>query len=393
MFASSRRASQIDPFYVMEIVKAAQQLEAAGRSIIHLSIGEPDFGAPGPVRDAARAAIESGDTGYTPALGLSSLRGRIADHYRTLHGVAVDPARIAVTAGASGALLLALAALLDEGHEVLMSDPSYPCNRHFVTALGGRARLLPCGPESRFQLTADAVVQAWRPKTAGVLLASPSNPTGTTIEPAALSALVDCVRVRGGFSVVDEIYLGLVYDHAPTSAIALAEDIVVVNSFSKYFGMTGWRLGWLVLPPGLIDVVERLAQNLYICASAIAQRAALACFERDSLALCESRRLEFKRRRDFLVPALRQLGMDVPVWPDGAFYVYADVSRLAPDSWDFSFNLLGEAGVCVVPGRDFGVQDPQRYVRISYATSMEKLEEAVARMGRFIEASTRSRGK
>jgi aspartate/methionine/tyrosine aminotransferase len=262
-----------------------------------------------------------------------------------------------------------------------------------VTALGGRARLLPCGPESRFQLTADAVVQAWRPKTAGVLLASPSNPTGTTIEPAALSALVDCVRVRGGFSVVDEIYLGLVYDHAPTSAIALAEDIVVVNSFSKYFGMTGWRLGWLVLPPGLIDVVERLAQNLYICASAIAQRAALACFERDSLALCESRRLEFKRRRDFLVPALRQLGMDVPVWPDGAFYVYADVSRLAPDSWDFSFNLLGEAGVCVVPGRDFGVQDPQRYVRISYATSMEKLEEAVARMGRFIEASTRSRGK
>jgi aspartate/methionine/tyrosine aminotransferase len=379
------RTALIDPFYVMEIVKAAAQLEAAGRSIIQLSIGEPDFSAPEPVQVAARAAITAGATRYTPALGLHALRERIAEYYRCSYGIRVDPVRIAVTAGASGALLLAMAALLDEGREVLMPDPCYPCNRHFVTALGGLARLVPCSPASRFQLTAESVTEAWRSRTAGVMLATPSNPTGTTIEPVALAAIIAAVRDLGGFSVVDEIYLGLTYDHEPSTALSLADDLVVISSFSKFFSMTGWRLGWLVLPPSLVPVVEKLAQNLFICASAIAQSAAIACFERDSLAACESRRQEFMRRRDFLLPALRGLGLEIPVVPDGAFYIYADVSGLAADSWQFAFELLNHAGVCVVPGRDFGKHDPQRYVRISYATSMENLEDAVDRIRRYLE--------
>jgi aspartate/methionine/tyrosine aminotransferase len=386
MLAPAARTSRISPFYVMEIVKAAAQLEAAGRSVIHMSIGEPDFKAPPPVQEAARRAIAEGDTAYTPALGLSSLRETIAAHYERAYGVQIDSARIAITAGASGALLLAMAALVESGDEVLLPDPSYPCNRHFVTAFDGIARLVPCGPEVRYQLDAAAVSAQWMPRTRGVMLASPSNPTGTSITADTLKALLDATRVRGGFAVVDEIYQGLVYDHPPSSALALASDVLVVNSFSKYFDMTGWRLGWLVLPEPLVQAVERLAQNLFICASTVAQRAALACFDEDSLQIYEARRQEFKRRRDFLVPALRRLGLDVPIEPDGAFYIYVDVSRFAADSWDFAFQLLREAGVCVVPGRDFGTHAPQRYVRFSYATAMDRLEEGIARIGRFLAA-------
>ena len=388
MSAPARRADSIQPFYVMEIVKAAARLEAQGRSIIHMSIGEPDFAAPDPVQEAARHALAAGATGYTPALGLDALRERIAGHYRTALSVPVDPSRVVVTAGASGALLLAMAALLERDREVLLPDPCYPCNRNFVTAFEGNARLLPCGPETAFQPSAEAVQAAWTERTAGLLLASPSNPTGTSIAPATLRALLDAVRVRGGFSVVDEIYRGLVYDHPPSTALALADDVVVINSFSKYFHMTGWRLGWLVAPAALVPTLERLAQNLYICASTLAQRAALACFEPDALAIYEARRLEFQRRRDYLVPALRGLGLDVPVTPDGAFYVYVDISRAAADSWQFAFDLLDQAGVCVVPGRDFGEHAPQRYVRVSYATSLANLEEAVERIRRFLNRRT-----
>jgi aspartate/methionine/tyrosine aminotransferase len=384
MLRPSARAERVEPFYVMEVVKAAARLEAQGRSIIHLSIGEPDFGPPQPVLDAASAAIAETRTGYTPALGLSALRERIAEHYLAAYGVCIDPMRIAVTAGASAALLLALAALLDEGRDLLLADPGYPCNRHFATVVGSRAVLVPCGPAQRFQLSEEAIARHWRPATAGVLLASPSNPTGTSIEPQALDALLAAVRERDGFSVVDEIYLGLTYDHAPATALGRADDIAVINSFSKYFSMTGWRLGWLVIPPDLVPAVERLAQNLYICASAIAQHAALACFDAQTLALCEARRLEFKRRRDYLVPALRDLGLGIPSPPDGAFYIYADVSALTDDSWRFAFELLDATGVCVVPGRDFGKHAPERYVRISYATAFERLEEAIERLRRFI---------
>lgn len=384
------RAGRITPFYVMEVVKEAARLQAAGKSIIHMSIGEPDFSAPPAVRQAAEAALTQGQTAYTAALGLDTLRQRIADHYRQAFGVTIDAERVVVTAGASAALLLTMAALIEQGHEVLMPDPSYPCNRHFVSAFDGRAVLLPCGPQTRFQLTAAAVDDAWNDNTRGVLLASPSNPTGTSIAPDALDALLRTVRRRGGFAVVDEIYLGLSYDRAPQSALALDDDAIIINSFSKYFSMTGWRLGWLVAPRSLVPVFEKLAQNLFICASTVAQRAALACFEEPTLALCEARRCELQQRRDFLVPALEQMGLRVPVIPDGAFYIYADISSVAADSWDFAFDLLRNTGVCVVPGRDFGMNAPERYVRLSYATTLPLLQEAVERMAAYLRPRPRA---
>ncbi len=377
---TARRTQGIEPFYVMEIVKEAQRLSAAGRSIIHLSIGEPDFAAPPPVQSAARQAIDSGLTQYTPALGTDALREAIAADYARRFQIAVDPERVVVTAGASGALLLALGALLERDHTLLMPDPSYPCNRHFATVLEGRAQLVPCGPETRFQPTSAMIEAAWTRETAGVLLASPSNPTGTSVEPSVLGAIADSVRARSGFLIVDEIYLGLSYDRAPSTVLALGEDAVAISSFSKYFSMTGWRLGWLVAPRSLVPVLEKLAQNLFICPSAIAQHAALACFSAEALNVCEARREEFRRRRDFLVPALKSLGFEVPVVPDGAFYVYAGVGRFAASSWDFAFELLREAGVCVVPGRDFGTAQTAQYVRLSYANRQENLEEAVNRM-------------
>jgi aspartate/methionine/tyrosine aminotransferase len=383
---AASRAEGIEPFYVMEIVKEAQRLAATGRSIIHLSIGEPDFTAPAPVQEAARRAIDEARTQYTPALGTDALREAIAADYSRRYGLAVDPERVVVTAGASGALLLVLAALLERDRTLLMPDPSYPCNRHFVTVLDGRARLLPCGPETRFQPTAGMIETAWDEHTAGVLLASPSNPTGTSIEPMALSAIAEQVRTRGGFLIVDEIYQGLSYDFAPSTVLALGEDMLALASFSKYFSMTGWRLGWLVAPRALVPTLEKLAQNLFICPSAIAQHAALACFSPDALKVYEARRAEFRRRRDFLVPALRRLGFDVPVVPDGAFYIYAGISRFARSSWDFSFDLLREAGVCVVPGRDFGTAQTARYVRISYANKQQSLEEAVNRLDRYLSS-------
>jgi len=381
---AASRTLGIEPFYVMEIVKEAQRLAAAGRSIVHLSIGEPDFTAPPPVQAAARQAIEEGRTQYTPALGTDGLREAIAADYARRFQLAVDPERVVVTAGASGALLLALAALLERDRTLLMPDPSYPCNRHFAAVLEGRAQLLPCGPETRFQPTAPSIDEAWTAQTAGVLLASPSNPTGTSIAPPVLAAIAGCVRAHSGFLIVDEIYQGLTYDHAPSTVLSLGEDVLALASFSKYFGMTGWRLGWLVAPRWLVPTLEKLAQNLFICPSAIAQHAALACFSAEALSIYEARRDEFRRRRDFLVPALRQLGFDVPVMPDGAFYIYARVSRFALDSWDFAFELLRETGVCVVPGRDFGTAGTSEYVRLSYANKQEKLEEAVMRMEEYL---------
>jgi aspartate/methionine/tyrosine aminotransferase len=276
-------------------------------------------------------------------------------------------------------------ALVDHGDEVLMPDPCYPCNRHFVSAADGKPVLIPSGPDERFQLTADHVEEHWNAKTRGVLLASPSNPTGTSIEPRELHRIVESVRARGGFTIVDEIYQGLSYDAKPVSALSFGEDVVTVNSFSKYFNMTGWRLGWLVVPRSMISAVEKLSQNLFICASALAQHAALACFEPQTLAIYEARRLEFKRRRDYIVPALRTLGFGVPVVPDGAFYVYADTTGVnhaaAGNSEELCRSMLHDAGVVLVPGEDFGFHAKDRYMRLSYATSLHRLEEAVQRLG------------
>lgn len=378
------RVDEIQPFYVMELAKEAAKLERAGRDIIHMGIGEPDFTAPEPVVEAAAAALRRGVTQYTSALGIHELREAIAAHYQHAFGLTIDPARVVVTAGASAALLLACTALVDRDDEVLMPDPCYPCNRHFVAAAEGKPVLVPSGPQARFQLTAADVESHWTEHTRGVLLASPSNPTGTSIDPAELKRIVQTVRARGGFTIVDEIYQGLSYDARPVSALSYGDDVVTVNSFSKYFNMTGWRLGWLVVPPALVGAFEKLAQNLFICASALAQYAALACFEPDTLAIYESRRLEFKRRRDFIAPALETLGFKVPVMPDGAFYVYADCTHVAHpaagDSDALTRAMLHDAGTVMVPGMDFGVAAPHRYVRLSYATAYERLEEAVERL-------------
>ncbi|ALU90707.1 pyridoxal phosphate-dependent aminotransferase [Herbaspirillum rubrisubalbicans] len=377
------RLQHIAPFHVMELSKKADILAQQGRDLIHMGIGEPDFTAPPAVVEAATRAMAEGKMQYTSATGLPALRQAISDHYRSVYGLEIAPERIVITAGASAALLLACAALVERDSEVLMPDPSYPCNRHFVAAFEGRAKLIASGPEHRFQLSAQMVREHWGERTRGVLLASPSNPTGTSIAPDELRAILGEVRQRGGFTIVDEIYQGLSYEGAPFSALSLGEDVVVINSFSKYFNMTGWRLGWLVLPPALVPQVEKLAQNLLICASSIAQHAAVACFTPETIAVYEARKAEFKRRRDYIVPALESLGFSVPVVPDGAFYVYADCSALCDDADQLSLDMLNEAGVVLVPGLDFGPFTARRYIRLSYATSMEKLQEAVARLRVF----------
>ncbi|WDZ95105.1 pyridoxal phosphate-dependent aminotransferase [Herbaspirillum sp. WKF16] len=379
------RLQNIAPFHVMELAKKAAVLEQQGRHIIHMGIGEPDFTAPPAVVEAATRAMADGKMQYTSATGLPQLRQAISDHYRSVYGLDIAAERIVVTAGASAALLLACAALVEPGSEVLMPDPSYPCNRHFVAAFEGQARLIASGPEHRFQLSAQMVREHWGQATRGVLLASPSNPTGTSILPEELRAIVGEVRERRGFTIVDEIYQGLSYEGAPFSALSLGEDVVVINSFSKYFNMTGWRLGWLVLPPALVPQIEKLAQNLFICASSIAQHAGVACFAPESIAIYEERKAEFKRRRDYIVPALESLGFTVPVTPDGAFYVYADCSALSDDADQLTIDMLNEAGVVLVPGLDFGPFTARRYIRLSYATSMENLREAVARLRVFFD--------
>ncbi|MCD6680685.1 MAG: pyridoxal phosphate-dependent aminotransferase [Burkholderiaceae bacterium] len=385
----ARRTERIAPFHVMQVVARAAALQAAGHPVIHMSIGEPDFTAPEPVVAALERAARAGHTQYTSANGLAALRAAIARDYGVRYGIDVDPARIVVTAGASAALSLACCALVDVGDEVLMTDPGYPCNRHFVAAFDGVPRPIPVGPATRFQLTREAIDANWGPATRGALIASPANPTGTSIPFDALARIVEGVRARGGFTIVDEIYLGLHYDEPTHTALELGDDVIVSNSFSKYFHMTGWRLGWLVVPASLAATFEKLAQNLYICASTLAQHAALACFDDESQAVYRERRDEFRRRRDYVVPALNAIGLPVPVTPDGAFYAWVDCGAHTDDSARFADELLERTFVSVVPGMDFGVHEAERHLRISYATSMDRIEEAVSRIGRYLQHDRR----
>ena len=386
----SERAQAIEPFYVMEVAKAAAQLADSvahtDSPMVFLNIGEPDFTAPPLVQEAAARAVYDGHTQYTPALGLMALRERISCWYASRFGAQVPARRIVVTAGASAALHLACMALINPGDEILMPDPSYPCNRHFVGAAGGLAVLLPTTAQERFQLSAAKVEAAWGPRTRGVLLASPSNPTGSSIHPDELRRIHQVVQQRGGITLVDEIYLPLSFDvQYGQTALGLDDSVISINSFSKYFNMTGWRLGWMVVPEQLVPVIERLAQNLFICPSTIAQHAALACFEPESIAIYEQRRSEFKARRDYFIPALNTLGLTVPVLPDGAFYAWADCSLACAklgikDSWDFAFEVMQRAHVAVTPGRDFGSAQTAQFIRFSTASSMAQLHTAVQRL-------------
>jgi aspartate/methionine/tyrosine aminotransferase len=380
----AHRTADIEPFRVMAILARARALEAAGRNIVHMEVGEPDFATPEPIVEAGIAALRAGHTHYTPALGLPKLREAIAGYYGERYSVAVDPARVCVTPGASGALLLVMAALFDPGDEVLLADPGYPCNRHFARVVEARGVGVPVGPETAFQLTAELVEQHWGPRTRGVLVANPGNPTGTVIDAAELVAIRDVVRARGGWLIVDEIYHELIYGRdgygKEPSAAALGEDVIVINSFSKYFLMTGWRLGWLLAPQGLMPEIDKLAQNLFLSAPTVAQHAALAALQPDTRPLLEARKEELGARRDLLVPELRRLGFSVPVEPHGAFYVYAGIGRFGMDAEAFAEKLLLEAGVAITPGTDFGSHEANRHVRFAYTTSAERIREALARI-------------
>jgi aspartate/methionine/tyrosine aminotransferase len=376
----ANRTDRFFPFYAMELVKQAAALEVQGRSIINMSIGEPDFTAPPAVVEALIEAAKAGKSAYTHAFGIAPLREAISRYYKSEYGVDVAPERVVVTAGASAALTLAACALVNPGDRVLLSDPTYPCNSQYINAFDGLPTLIPVGPETRFQLTADLIEANWSEGVRGTLIASPANPTGTSIPFEELGKIIETVRAKGGFSIVDEIYLGLSYDGEARTALEYGDDIIVSNSFSKFFSMTGWRLGWLIVPPAFVSTFEKLAQHLFICPSALAQHAALACFTPESMNIYRQRKDEFKSRRDYIVPALKALGFGVPVDPDGAFYVYLDCSAFSTDSSHFAHHMLQEIGVAMTPGLDFGMAEPQRYLRLSYATHLDRLREAVERM-------------
>lgn len=374
--------AEIEAFHVMDILARARALEAQGRDIVHMEIGEPDFPTAQPIVEAGIAALRDGHTHYTPALGLAELRAAIAASYPP--DARPEPARVVVTPGSSGALTLVFGILINPGDEVLLADPGYPCNRHFVRLFEGRPHLIPVDATTDYQLTADLVRRHWTANTRAVLISSPSNPTGTLMPEAELARIAATVRELGGALIVDEIYHGLTYGTRARSILHYSHDAFVVNSFSKYFGMTGWRVGWLVAPVTHIEAIDRLAQNVFLATSTPGQYAALAAFRPDVQQELEQRRAEFEARRDFLLPALRTLGFEIPVIPNGAFYLYADCGRFTDDSEIFARDLLERAGVAITPGRDFGVHAPARHVRFSYASSLPRLREGVHRIAAFL---------
>ena len=377
----SSRLSTITPFKVMEVLRRAKELEAQGHHVIHMEVGEPDFPTPPPIVSAGQRGLASGYTKYTDARGLPQLRTAVAEYYKSDYGLDLSEDRVFITAGGSGALLLATALVLDPGDNLVMSDPGYPCNRHFLSVLSATARLVPLGAEAGYQLSGKLVDEFWTQRTRGVLIASPSNPTGALMTDRALKAVADVIQSRQGHLISDEIYHGLVYTQVATkSALHVDNNAFVVNSFSKYFGMTGWRLGWLIVPEAAIQSVEKLAQNLFICASSVAQYAAIAAFTPESRRIMEAQREEFQFRRDFLFPALREVGFDVARQPEGAFYVYAGIPEGFPDSEQFCKWLLEEHHVAVTPGTDFGFHRATRHVRFSYAQTMDRLALGVERL-------------
>lgn len=378
----AERMTAIQPFHVMEVLNRAKSLERDGHPVIHLELGEPDFPSPGPVVEAGVSAIRSGQTGYTEATGIPPLRDAINISYPARIRPGCE--RILVTPGSSGALQMVFAVIVNAEDEVLMADPNYPCNSNFVRLYGGRPVGVPVDHSTDYQLTAELVERNWSARTRVVLVTSPCNPTGTVIEPEELGRIVEVTERRGGVVVSDEIYHGLVYDAESVSALTFSPNVFVVNSFSKYYGMTGWRLGWLVAPRAYAYELTKLAQNLFISPSTPAQYAALAAFQPDVRAELEKRRTRFRERRDYLVPALRELGFEIPVLPQGAFYVYADVSAFCEDSEAFAVELLEHSYVGIAPGRDFGRNAPERHVRLAYANDMENLKEAVSRIHAYL---------
>jgi len=369
---------------VVEVLARATALEAAGADIVHMAAGEPDFATAAPIINAGRAALARGATHYSQAAGIPQLREALSQYYADTYGIVVAPSRIMITPGASGALLLIAALLVNPGDGMLMTDPGYPCNRHFMRLVEGRGQLVPVDGSSNYQLNAALVAANWQHNTIGAMVASPANPTGTALSREQLVALAAEVRSRQGYLLVDEIYHGLVYDGAAPSVLEVDSDAFVINSFSKYFGMTGWRLGWLVAPEAAVAEMEKLAQNFFISMSTMAQHAALAGFAPATREILEQRRDIFRQRRDFLLPALQDLGFSVPCSPQGAFYIYADASRFTQDSQRFCLDLLEQHGIALTPGLDFGHHRANEHLRFSYTTGMDRLELAVERLARVL---------
>lgn len=359
-------------------------METSGLDIVHMEIGEPDFATPDPIVNAGISALQSGFTHYTPALGLPQLRESISQYYRSQFGLDIAVDRIAVTPGSSGALQLSLAATINPGDEVLMADPGYPCNRHFVRLFEGLPALIAVDESTQYQLTAELIAKHWSIKTRAVILASPSNPTGTCCSQAELKKIIAFVQSKGGVLIVDEIYQSLVYDTEPETVLSLSDNLLVINSFSKYFGMTGWRIGWMVMPEEFVPVVDKLAQNFFLATSTPAQYAALAAFNEETSRELEARRQQLKQRRDYLVDALKELGFKVPVMPQGAFYIYAQCTAFSEDSRDFADQMLERAGVALTPGNDFGHNQSQCYVRFAYTTELSRLREGVSRLSAYL---------
>jgi len=380
----AKRTQGISPFYVMELLRRAKQLEMQGKDVIHMEIGEPDFATPQAIVEAGVKQLETGEVKYTPAAGLPELREKIAEFYQQRYSVTVDKKRIFVTPGASGAFLLALGVSLNPDEELLMADPCYPCNSNFVKLFDGKARTVPVDAASRYQLTAAHIRQYWTQATKGTLIASPSNPTGTIIAPDQLKQAIHAVNELGGCFYSDEIYHGLVYDESASTALAFSDNVFVINSFSKYFGMTGWRVGWVIVPEEFVDATEKLAQNIFIATATHSQYAALAAFDELTLAELERRRTEFEARRNFLYDALLRLGFEIPIKPDGAFYIYANCSKFTDDSYQFALDLLEAESVAVTPGKDFGSNEANHYIRFAYTTSVDRMAAAMQRLEKFI---------
>jgi len=379
------RAKEIESFKVMDLLKRAKQLDAEGFDVIHMEAGEPDFGTAPRVKEAAHQAIDQGLTQYTPAAGIPELRQAIARFYEQRYGLKIDASRVIVTSGASGALLMVFGLLADPETTFMMADPGYPCNRQFLRMLEARSQLVPTTAAEKFQLTPELINREWHQRTAGVLIASPANPTGSVLHKEELQGVVDAVKQQGGVLVVDELYHGLTYGFDAPSILEIDPDAFVINSFSKYFGMTGWRLGWIVAPESAVPELEKLAQNLYISPPTVSQYAALAAFDDESLEEFERRRHQFELRRDLLVEGLRKLGFDIPLMPEGAFYVYADASHLTDNTYDYCWRLLEEAHVAATPGLDFGSYRANQFIRFSYTTGLDRIELMLKRLAAFIK--------
>jgi aspartate/methionine/tyrosine aminotransferase len=378
------RRSAVPPFMVMDVMAAAARLEAQGRRIVHMEVGQPAAAAPSTAIAAAHSALLSGPLGYTETLGIASLRHRIARSYRDWHGLDVDPQRIVVTTGSSGGFILAFLAAFEAGDRVAVALPGYPPYRHILTALGCEPVGIECTPETRWSLVGETLLREHHARPLkGVVVASPANPTGTMMREEALADLIRCAEDAGIAVISDEIYHGLDYAHPATTAARISSDAIIVNSFSKYFCMTGWRIGWLVLPPALVRAVERLQQNLAISVPTLSQIAAEAAF--DGRAELENIKHGYQDNRRILLDGLPKAGLDSFLPVDGAFYLYADVSRFSSDSFAFASRMLEESGVAVTPGVDFDPIHGKNFIRLCYAGSREDMIEVVARIGKWLK--------